>query len=161
MGNSSLPPGTQKLFEGDLFCALATLIFSLGFPFSIKGFEWMINYLGPFKQFRGLGRFTWAFYYVVNVLAFYILWNKSQRIQISDKWISALKIAISLVGQKPSKHAQVEPDMDTPGRIVLGGVLLSAEQCDEFGAQFCATKSRSFRAGSLAETRLISRVFRR
>lgn len=81
----------KNYLRGIAFAALATLIFSLGFPFSIKGFEWMIDYLGPFKQFRGLGRFTWAFYYVINVLAFYILWNKSQRIQISDKWISALK----------------------------------------------------------------------
>jgi hypothetical protein len=55
------------------------LVFGCGFPFAIKGLEWMADYLGPFRQFRGLGRFTWAFYYVVNVLAFYVLWNRSVR----------------------------------------------------------------------------------
>ncbi len=82
----------KNYLRGICFAAFATLIFSLGFPFSIKGLEWMVDYLGPIKQFRGLGRFTWAFYYVINVLAFYILWNKSQRIQISDRWISAVKL---------------------------------------------------------------------
>lgn len=72
---------------GISFAAFATLIFGLGFPFSIKGLEWMTNYLGPFRQFRGLGRFTWAFYYVINVLLFYVLWNKSRRLQFGEKWM--------------------------------------------------------------------------
>lgn len=81
----------KNYLRGLSFAGFAILIFGLGFPFSIKGLEWMVNYLGPLKQFRGLGRFTWAFYYVINVLLFYILWNKSQRIQISESWMTRIK----------------------------------------------------------------------
>ena len=75
----------KNYLRGVYFAAFAILIFGMGFPFSIKGLEWMVNYLGPMRQFRGLARFTWAFYYSINVLACYVLWNKSQRLQMSEK----------------------------------------------------------------------------
>ncbi len=81
----------KNYLRGICFAAFATLLFGLGFPFSIKGMEWMVDYFGPIRQFRGLGRFTWAFYYAINVLVFYILWNKSQRIQIGEKWMAFVK----------------------------------------------------------------------
>ncbi|MFN0174167.1 MAG: hypothetical protein ACKVU0_05925 [Saprospiraceae bacterium] len=84
---------------GICFAAFATLVFGFGFPFSIKGLEWMVNYLGPLRQFRGLGRFTWAFYYIINVLMFYILWNKSQRMQMGEQWIAWLKSRSELVAR--------------------------------------------------------------
>lgn len=65
--------------KGIFTAAFILLVFSLGFPFAIKGMEWSVDYLGPLRQFRGLGRFTWAFYYVINILAFYVLWNFSAR----------------------------------------------------------------------------------
>ncbi|MCC7245928.1 MAG: hypothetical protein IT269_09630 [Saprospiraceae bacterium] len=58
-----------------LLGSVLLLLFSLGFPFAIPGFEWMIDFFGPIRQFRGLGRFTWAFYYVINTVLFYWLWN--------------------------------------------------------------------------------------
>lgn len=67
----------KRYLRGIFITALVLLIFACGFPFAISGLEWMVNYLGPFRQFRGLGRFTWAYYYVINTLLFYVLWNKS------------------------------------------------------------------------------------
>lgn len=81
----------KNYLRGVCFAAFAILLFGLGFPFAIKGLEWMVDYLGPIRQFRGLGRFTWAFYYSINVLLFYVLWNKSQRIQVSDSLIAGTK----------------------------------------------------------------------
>ena len=69
----------KRYLQGILFAALVLLIFACGFPFAIKGMEWMVDYFGPLRQFRGLGRFTWAYFYVVNLLAFYIFWNQSVR----------------------------------------------------------------------------------
>ena len=46
----------------------------------------MVDYFGPLKQFRGLGRFTWVFYYVINLLVFYVLWNRSVRIKPDQSW---------------------------------------------------------------------------
>ncbi|MCY7327986.1 MAG: YfhO family protein, partial [Saprospiraceae bacterium] len=68
----------QKRYLYGIFTAsLLLLLFSCGFPFAIKGMDWMVRFFGPLRQFRGLGRFTWAFYYTINVLAFYVLWHKS------------------------------------------------------------------------------------
>ena len=89
----------KNYLRGICFAAFAILLFGLGFPFSIKGLEWMVEYLGPLRQFRDLGRFTWAFYYAINVLIFYILWNKSQRMQISEKWILFAKSRSAFVGK--------------------------------------------------------------
>ncbi|MDO8368549.1 MAG: hypothetical protein Q7T20_17245 [Saprospiraceae bacterium] len=89
----------KNYLRGICFAAFATLFFSLGFPFSIKGLEWMVDYFGPIRQFRGLGRFTWAFYYAINVLIFYILWNKSQRIQIDEEWMAFVKTRSAWMAQ--------------------------------------------------------------
>ena len=48
------------------------LLLSFGLPFKL-GVEWLLDYLGPFRQLRGLGRFSWLFYYVINILVFYLL----------------------------------------------------------------------------------------
>jgi hypothetical protein len=69
----------KRYLQGIFTAALLLLLFACGFPFAIKGLDWMVDYMGPLRQFRGLGRFTWAFFYVINVLAFYSLWNWSAR----------------------------------------------------------------------------------
>ncbi len=71
---------THKRYLIGIFSAsFALLIFACGFPFAIKGMQWMVNYFGPLRQFRGLGRFTWAYYYIANTLVFYVLWNWAMR----------------------------------------------------------------------------------
>lgn len=81
----------KRYLQGIFAAALALLVFACGFPFAIKGNEWMVDYMGPLRQFRGLGRFTWAYFYVINVLAFYVLWNWSVRFKGFDggqgRWV--------------------------------------------------------------------------
>ncbi|MFN0215621.1 MAG: hypothetical protein ACKVT2_15295 [Saprospiraceae bacterium] len=81
----------KNYLRGICFSAFAILLFSLGIPFSINGLSWMADYLGPIRQFRGLGRFAWGFYYPINILIFYILWNKNRRLEISEKWMAIVK----------------------------------------------------------------------
>ncbi|MEZ4966407.1 MAG: hypothetical protein R2791_14290 [Saprospiraceae bacterium] len=69
----------RRYLRGIFIAAFVLVLFSCGFPFAISGMEWMVNYFGPLRQFRGLGRFTWAFYYVINILMFYVMWNRSIR----------------------------------------------------------------------------------
>jgi hypothetical protein len=69
----------QQYLKGLWFAALLLLLFACGFPFAIKGMDWMVKYLGPLRQFRGLGRFTWPFFYVINILLFYTMWNWLRR----------------------------------------------------------------------------------
>jgi hypothetical protein len=82
----------HKRYLNGIFAAAFTLVlFGCGVPFAIPGLEWMADYLGPFRQFRGLGRFTWIYFYVANVLVFYILWNKSFRIHPAKSWSEEIK----------------------------------------------------------------------
>ncbi|MEZ4926702.1 MAG: hypothetical protein R3A50_10515 [Saprospiraceae bacterium] len=76
----------KNYLNGIFFASFVLLIFSCGFPFAIPGMGWMVDYFGPLKQFRGLGRFTWVFYYVINLLVFYVLWNRSVRIKPDQSW---------------------------------------------------------------------------
>lgn len=60
-------------FLGDSFlntlfiCSIIFLLFSFCFPFKY-GYEDLIFKLSFLRQFRALGRFTWIFFYVINIL---------------------------------------------------------------------------------------------
>lgn len=73
----------KEYLKGIFFAAFALLLFACGFPFAIPGMEWIVDYMGPLRQFRGLGRFTWAYFYVINILILYGAWNWGQRF---DGW---------------------------------------------------------------------------
>lgn len=75
--------GLEKLVYDDadflrrLFAmAFVLLVFSFGFPFIIPGLEGLLNYSGPLKQFRSVGRFNWIFYFVINIIIFTYLYRK-------------------------------------------------------------------------------------
>ncbi|UYZ58519.1 hypothetical protein [Hymenobacter latericus] len=51
------------------------VLFAAGIPFIFSWFSPLIDYLGPLKQFRALGRFAWPFYYVVTTYAAYYLYQ--------------------------------------------------------------------------------------
>lgn len=75
------------------WAALALLLFSFGYPFTIPGLEWMLDYAGPIRQFRSVGRFNWAFYYVINIIVFTELWQWAK----AKPWrvaLSALALAL-------------------------------------------------------------------
>lgn len=61
----------NTFFWGSFFA----LLLAFGYPFSIKGCEDWLSNSGPLKQLRGIGRLTWLFYYVINIIAFYKLYQ--------------------------------------------------------------------------------------
>ena len=70
---------TDSYFLNIMFWAsLAALLYSFGFPF-IFGLDHLVEYLGPLQQMRAIGRFSWLFYYVMNIVAFYNLWKWHQK----------------------------------------------------------------------------------
>jgi hypothetical protein len=77
-----------------LLGSLLMLLFACGFPFAIPGMEWVLDYFGPLRQFRHLGRFTWAYYYVSNIVMFYVLWNTAIRFNGWNGRFKELKYAI-------------------------------------------------------------------
>ncbi|HEX2394099.1 MAG TPA: hypothetical protein VHI78_02070, partial [Bacteroidales bacterium] len=56
------------------WASLASLLFSFGVPF-ILGLERLIDFIGPIRQMRGIARFAWPFFYIMNILTIYWLWN--------------------------------------------------------------------------------------
>jgi hypothetical protein len=64
-----------------LFIAgIVSLIFSFGFPFIIIGGEELLQYFGPVKQFRGIGRFTWIIYFVLNIITVFLVIKYNERL---------------------------------------------------------------------------------
>jgi len=58
--------------------ALVMLLLAFGLPF-VGLAEGLRDYTGPFRQLRALGRFTWAYFYVINVTTFVWLYWRGSR----------------------------------------------------------------------------------
>lgn len=56
------------------WASVAALLYSFGIPF-VLGLQDLVDYIGPFRQMRGIGRFAWLFYFVINIVVFYWLWS--------------------------------------------------------------------------------------
>lgn len=80
-----------------LGAAVVLLLLSLGLPFTIPGAEDLLNYTGPFQQFRSVGRFAWVFYYVINILAFYMAYHWIMKIERKNWRIAALIFVIGFL----------------------------------------------------------------
>ncbi len=59
----------DRYFTSIFSTALVILVFSFGVPFVWKDMTFLLDYAGPIRQFRSIGRFAWVFYYVVNIVA--------------------------------------------------------------------------------------------
>jgi hypothetical protein len=66
------------------WASVISLLVSLGLPFTL-GLEDLLNYTGPFRQFRAVGRFIFPFYYILGILSIYILYNWQK--QNKKNWI--------------------------------------------------------------------------
>jgi hypothetical protein len=56
------------------WASLTGLFYSYGLPF-ILGLQDLVDYIGPVRQMRGIGRFSWVFFYVMNIVTVYWLWD--------------------------------------------------------------------------------------
>jgi hypothetical protein len=69
--NFSFTPRTNLAFIF-IFSALI----SFGLPFTIKGLGWLLDYTGPFQQFRSIGRIGWISFYAINFISLSWLYEK-------------------------------------------------------------------------------------
>lgn len=63
----------NKFINIILWIGFISLPLSFAWPFSY--FPELIYFAGPLKQFRGIGRFAWIFYFTINIATFYIIYN--------------------------------------------------------------------------------------
>ncbi len=78
-----------------LAAAVTLLIVSFGKPFIWQAFEGLEMHIGPLRQFRSLGRFAWSFYYISNIVVFYLLWHQCK--QYKQWWWKWLPLLIAVV----------------------------------------------------------------
>jgi len=71
------------------------LLFSLGIPF-IWNLEWLVEYLGPLKQFRSIARFGWVFYYGINIIAFVELFKWTEN-NLTGKQERNITLSIAVI----------------------------------------------------------------
>jgi hypothetical protein len=71
---SALQITDNNLLNIFFWASLIGLLYSFGIPF-VLGLEFLVDYIGPFKQMRGIARFAWVFYYSINIVAVYFIWN--------------------------------------------------------------------------------------
>ncbi|MDP3180951.1 MAG: hypothetical protein Q8M67_03995, partial [Bacteroidota bacterium] len=60
----------HKLINVFFWASVASLMLSFSIPFN-WGLEFLLDYLGPIKQLRALARFSWLFFYLINIVVFY------------------------------------------------------------------------------------------
>lgn len=71
------------------FAGLTVLLFAFGFPFS-KNPEWWADVFPPLRQFRSMGRFAWAFYYVGGVAAALVVYETWRKHSANMRWLILL-----------------------------------------------------------------------
>ncbi|MEM9824437.1 MAG: hypothetical protein AAF985_25350, partial [Bacteroidota bacterium] len=76
---------------------LILLFLSLGLPFVVQGLEFLLDYTGPLKQFRSMGRFAWVFFYIVNIIAFYLAYRWSRGIDRKGLRLAFLLLLIGIL----------------------------------------------------------------
>jgi hypothetical protein len=59
-----------------IFVFITSALISFGYPFTISGLEWLLDYTGPFKQFRSIGRVGWVSFYAINFIAIPMIYRK-------------------------------------------------------------------------------------
>jgi hypothetical protein len=63
-----------------IWASVLLLLFSMAVPF-VWGMEGLLDYIPPIKQFRSVGRFNWAFYYVFTVYTASYIYTVYKRIR--------------------------------------------------------------------------------
>ncbi|MGN6646740.1 MAG: hypothetical protein ACTHJT_09420 [Cytophaga sp.] len=66
-------PTENTPFNVVLLASVLLLLFSMGFPFILE-LQNLVQYSGPVKQLRALGRFSWPFYYALNIFTVYYIY---------------------------------------------------------------------------------------
>jgi hypothetical protein len=81
----------HQLITVFFWASVASLLLSFSIPFNM-GLEFLLDYLGPIQQLRALARFSWLFYYLINILVFYGIYSLLKR-RIPLKVLAVLAVA--------------------------------------------------------------------
>lgn len=88
-------PGKMMIY---FISSVIILLFSMALPYK-WGLDFLLDYIKELRQFRGLGRFSWVFFYVSNVFVAIYLYNIFRHLKSRGKIIlgSALLVLSQLI----------------------------------------------------------------
>ena len=75
------------------WAAFVLMIFSLGFPLDMLP-QYCFNYIGPLSQLRAVGRFLWLMYYVLNIIAIYVVAKTIESFKPNTKIIAMCAVVV-------------------------------------------------------------------
>lgn len=87
----------KKILNIFFWASFVSLLYSFGVPFIFK-MKFLINYIGPLKQMRSIARFSWLFYYVINIIIFYKIINRAKQINNTVYKFIILILPLMFVG---------------------------------------------------------------
>lgn len=82
----------NKLLNIFLWTGFLAMLFSFAWPFAFS--HGLLHYAGPLRQFRGIARFSWIFFYTINIGVFYFLYQLKINYKILKCTILVLSVAI-------------------------------------------------------------------
>lgn len=92
--SSIISPSGNPILDLFFWFSILMLIFSFGIPFIIGELKYLINYIGPIKQFRAIARFSWMFFYIINIFVFYKIFMLKKT--IISRYLFVLILIVSL-----------------------------------------------------------------
>lgn len=94
---------------------ITTVLVSFGLPFTITGLEWLLDYAGPYKQFRSIGRIGWVSFYAINLMAW--PWMMDWLGKVADPF-RANVYRVFLVVILLIEGLMMIPDMNNPPQLL-------------------------------------------
>ncbi|GJM31876.1 MAG: hypothetical protein DHS20C18_08770 [Saprospiraceae bacterium] len=88
-----LPLEKVDYLNNIFYTGLAIMLFAFGLPFILPGFDALLDFAGPIRQFRSIGRFAWVFYYTMGIVAFTWLFHWASG---DERWKKVL-LALALM----------------------------------------------------------------
>ncbi len=85
----------SKQINGLLWGSLILLVLAFALPFLY--FEFILDLVPPFKQFRSLGRFAWVFFYVFTVYSAYYLFLVYRSMSIKGNRAIGLSLVLTVL----------------------------------------------------------------
>jgi hypothetical protein len=90
-------PALPDFMRPAVWASVLLLLFAMAYPFKLH-LEFLLDFVPPLKQFRGLGRFAWVFYFVINIYVFYFIYQLYRSFKFKGKKAIALAIPVVYFG---------------------------------------------------------------
>lgn len=114
----------NALLDVLLWTAIAAAMYGCGRILFINLGQ-LMDYLGPLKQLRGIGRFTWLFFYIINIIGVYFFYHSLQRHQMYVRILVMALLAIVVYADAIANVRLINqtlnnriPSMDDPKNLL-------------------------------------------